>query len=227
MGRIIFVTGTDTGVGKTLLTASLLFHLRSEGKRALALKPFCSGGREDALLLQSLQAGDITIEEVNPFYFKRPLAPYLAASPTQRRELRLEKVVEHIQKQAERCEILLVEGAGGIFVPVGEGWFIRDLIEALNCEVIVVAFDRLGTLNQTLLTVKALPEGVVQKGCKVVLMGQVKADLSAKSNAKFLGKALARTPIVRVGFLGAGASRLSAIKAHEKKVKKALALLVV
>lgn len=179
MGRIIFVTGTDTGVGKTLITASLLFHLRSQGQNVLALKPFCSGGRDDALLLHSLQKGDITLDEVNPFFFKKPLAPYLAASPKQRKELGLRRVVKHIRKHAKRCDILLVEGAGGLFVPVGENWFIRDLIEALDCEVIVVSFDRLGTLNQTLLTVKLLPEQVFQKGCKVVLMGQAKADLSA------------------------------------------------
>ena len=84
MGKIIFVTGTDTGVGKTLLTALLLQHLRAHGQSALAIKPFCSGGREDAELLHSLQENELTLDEMNPFHFKKPLAPYLAATRRER-----------------------------------------------------------------------------------------------------------------------------------------------
>lgn len=227
MGRIIFVTGTDTGVGKTLLTASLLHYLQAEGKRALALKPFCSGGREDALLLHSLQSKDITLAEVNPFYFAKPLAPYLAANAKQRQKMQLRAVLQHVRTIAQKCEILLVEGAGGVLVPVGENWYMKDLIEALDCEVILVSFDKLGTLNHTLLTVEALSKTFSRRKGKVVLMGQAKPDLSAKYNGKFLAKALAPVPVLRVGFLGAGADRVEAIKRRKEKIKKALARMVV
>ena len=77
--KIIFITGTDTGVGKTLLTALLLHHLRQTGVHALAMKPFCSGGRADVRLLQSLQRGELSDAEMNPFYFAEPIAPFVAA----------------------------------------------------------------------------------------------------------------------------------------------------
>src|SRR5258705_9807549 len=78
-GKIIFVTGTDTGVGKTLLTGLLLHHLRTEGCHALAMKPFCSGGRGDVEFLHALQDGELSEREINPFYFHEPVAPLLAA----------------------------------------------------------------------------------------------------------------------------------------------------
>src|SRR5262245_8909651 len=107
--RIIFVTGTDTGVGKTLLTCLLLAHLRNSGDRALAIKPFCSGDRADALTLCSLQHAELKMEEVNPWFFPEPLAPAVAArrgakSPS------LGTVLKHIRNAAEQCDTLLVEG---------------------------------------------------------------------------------------------------------------------
>ncbi|MDB6031809.1 MAG: dethiobiotin synthase, partial [Verrucomicrobiales bacterium] len=226
MGKIIFVTGTDTGVGKTLLTALLLFHLRSQGKKALAMKPFCSGGRGDAELLHSLEAEDIGLEELNPFHFKRPIAPYLAATKKELERITLEGVAHHILTVSERCDYLLVEGAGGLFVPLGENWFVKDLIEVLDCEVILVSRNRLGTINHTLLSAKTLEKLRLKRGVKVVLMGQKKPDFSAATNGKYLREALAGTPVVSVGFQGAGASRVKAIKATGKKLKIVLAPLV-
>src|ERR1700722_15876817 len=115
--KIIFVTGTDTGVGKTLLTALLLHHLRARGCRALAMKPFCSGGRADVRLLQSLQPGELSDAEMNPFYFKQPIAP-LAASLGKRKKIPLNLVVEKIRAVARKCDVLLVEGSGGLLVPL-------------------------------------------------------------------------------------------------------------
>jgi dethiobiotin synthetase len=226
VGRIIFVTGTDTGVGKTLLTALLLFHLRSQAKKALAMKPFCSGGREDAELLHSLEAEDIGLEELNPFHFKRPIAPYLAATKKELKRITLEGVANHILTVSERCDYLLVEGAGGLFVPLAENWFVKDLIEVLDCEVILVSRNRLGTINHTLLSAKTLEKVRLKRGLKVVLMGQKKPDVSAATNGKYLREALAGTPVVSVGFQGAGVSRLKAIQATGKKLKKVLAPLV-
>ena len=74
MEKIIFVTGTDTGVGKTVLTAMLLTYLRKKGANALGMKPFCSGSRGDARLLRACQKGCLTLDEINPFYFDKPLA---------------------------------------------------------------------------------------------------------------------------------------------------------
>jgi dethiobiotin synthase len=170
--RIIFITGTDTGVGKTLLTSLLLTHLRRTGHHALALKPFCSGSRADAKLLHALQDGELTLDEINPFFFLEPLAPLVAAR-RRRRRIRLGDVLEHIQtiasrqlaitdrplqnkNQKSKIKYILIEGAGGLLAPLGENFTALDLIRHLRSEVIVVSRNQLGTINQTLLTVQAL-----------------------------------------------------------------------
>ena len=156
MKKIIFVTGTDTGVGKTLLTALLLFHLRQTApSHTLAMKPFCSGSRADVRLLQSLQPGELTDAEMNPFYFAQPLAPLVAARKNQKK-LRLNNVIQRIQAVQKQCDQLLIEGSGGLLVPLGADFNIANMIEKLDCQVIVAARNRLGTINHTLLTINHL-----------------------------------------------------------------------
>ena len=225
MGRIIFVTGTDTGVGKTLLTAMLLVHLRAQGKRVLALKPFCSGGRHDALLLHHFQSRDISLDEVNPFHFEKPLAPYLAAGPATRDKIQPSKILRHIKQIARDCDSLLVEGAGGLFVPLGKDWYIRDLISELGCEVILVARNQLGTINHTLLAERSLAALKI-KSLKVVLMGQKKPDLSSETNLVFLKEALDSQGFAGIPYLGAKASHPKAVEGSAKRLKKVLAGLV-
>src|ERR1043166_58561 len=118
----IFIIGTDTGVGKTLLTALLLWHLRKTGCHALAIKPFCTGDRADAEILHALQEGDLSLEQINPFYFSQAVAPLVAARKHQR-HIPLGTVLEYIQDTkgrfspsaiASRPSVLLIEGAGGL-----------------------------------------------------------------------------------------------------------------
>jgi len=165
--RTIFITGTDTGVGKTLLTSLLLCHLRGNGGSAVAMKPFSSGSREDAELLHAIPDGGLTLEEINPFHFPEPLAPLVAARK-QRRRIPLEAVLESIElvksamaplTPSARPSTLLIEGAGGLLAPLGKNYSATDLILALRCSVIIVARNQLGTLNHTLLTARALALG--------------------------------------------------------------------
>jgi len=201
MKNIIFVTGTDTGVGKTLLTALLLFHLRQKGIHALAVKPFCSGGRADIRRLQALQPGELSDEQMNPFYYEQPLAPYVAAKKGQ--QIRLRDAVERIKEVAKKCEQLVVEGSGGLLVPLGADFTVADLIAALDCRVIITARNRLGTINHTLLTVNALRSvGIAQNAVALVLMGQRKPDLSAQNNPKVLAKLLDPVKVQTLPFLG-------------------------
>src|ERR1051326_5574870 len=95
--RTIFITGTDTGVGKTVLTGLLLAHLRAIGGHAMALKPFCSGSRKDVDLLYALQDGELAAEAINPFYFREPVAPLIAARQ-HGRLLPLGQVLEQLQR---------------------------------------------------------------------------------------------------------------------------------
>ena len=125
MARIIFITGTDTGVGKTLLTGLLLYHLRQGGCHALAMKPFCSGSRADAEFLNAIQDGALTPNEITPYFFPEPLAPLVAARQ-HHRSIRLPEVLRRVRGLANRCQCLLVEGIGGVLVPLGEGYSVVD-----------------------------------------------------------------------------------------------------
>src|SRR5258708_5061536 len=97
--ELLFITGTDTGVGKTVLTGLLLSHLRQHGCRVLAAKPFCSGDRSDARLLRALQDDELELDEINPYYFPEPLAPLVAAR-IHRRSIKARDVLSHIHKLA-------------------------------------------------------------------------------------------------------------------------------
>jgi dethiobiotin synthetase len=216
----IFVTGTDTGVGKTLLTALLLHHLRKAGCHALAMKPFCSGGRADVALLQSLQAGELTDEEANPFIFPEPVSPLISLR-RRRRNISLGEVIKRIRQVASKCDCLLVEGSGGLFVPLSKGYMVADLIARLNGYVVVVARNRLGTINHTLLTVKALRERNLRR-FSVVLMDGEKADFSSATNAELLAELL-KIPVLNLPFLGGNCLTTSSLKRSQKKVKKILA----
>jgi len=254
--RLLFITGTDTGVGKTLLTSLLLTHLRRFNVPTLAIKPFCSGNRADAKLLYDLQEGDLTLEEINPFFFHEPLAPLVAARK-QRRSIGLGQVLVQIhsvgrrlpptkaKKSEIRPSVLLVEGAGGLLVPLTRGYFILDLIRELRCEVIVVSRNKLGTLNHTLLTVHALENacphlnrsGFVNRKInrtktvspnwssrpKVVLMQQQRSDLSAASNPDLLADLLAPVPLWKLPFFRGNLWCPDVIRKIEKKVEKTLA----
>ena len=219
--RIIFVTGTDTGVGKTVLTGLLLRHLRQNGCHALAMKPFCSGSRADTELLCAAQDRELTPDEITPFFFAEPLAP-LATARKHRRVIRLPEVLGRIRGVACRCQCLLIEGIGGLLVPLGEGYTLRDLIARLGCGVIVVAPNRLGTINHTLLTADALQHVEIRR-FTTVLMSPKRGDYSTRSNRRILAELLAPNPVFAVGFLGPAPLRFRALKKGSRRVEKTLA----
>jgi dethiobiotin synthetase len=186
MQRTLFITGTDTGVGKTVLTALLTRFLRERGAHAAALKPICSGGRADARALHSAMAGALTLDEINPWHFRAAIAPLLAA----RREnetVKLSQVFAHISALQKRFNVLLVEGAGGLLSPLGDNFNSRDLISALRAAPIIVAQNKVGVVNHIFLTLEALPKSIRPKA-KIVLMLPPKPDASAKTNAELLAE---------------------------------------
>ena len=183
-----FITGTDTGVGKTVLTALLARHLRERGVNAAALKPVCSGGRDDARALRAAMNGALTPDEINPWHFRAPLAPLLAAR-RERRRVGLADVLAHVRTMQRRFDVLLVEGAGGLLSPLGENFDSRDLIAALRATPIVVCPNRLGAVNQVLLTLAALPRSASCRA-RVVLMSPSKPDASTSTNVSLLAEFL-------------------------------------
>ncbi len=220
--KIIFVTGTDTGVGKTLLTALLLYHLRQKPGRTLAMKPFCSGGVGDVRLLQSLQPGELSDAEMNPYYFAQPIAPLVAATKKQK-TIRLRDVVEQINQVQSQGDRLIIEGSGGLLVPLGEHYTVADLIGKLDCQVIVAARNQLGTINHTLLTINALRViGTKPHDLSVVLMSGTKPDLSSQTNCKTLAKLLRPVSVFSLPYLGPKACTTKNIQSNYPKSRPIL-----
>lgn len=186
MGKIYFVTGTDTGVGKTVLTSLLVRYLRDLGVKALAVKPFCSGGRDDARLLRRAQSNEPKLDDINPWHFRAPLAPVLAARMEGRR-VHGDEVLAYLRLCAKDCELLLIEGAGGLLSPLASQLDSRDLITKLRASPIVVCPNRLGAVNQVRLVLAALP-GQGRQGAKVVLMNDARPNGVSRSNPQLLSE---------------------------------------
>jgi dethiobiotin synthetase len=181
-----FITGSDTGVGKTVLTSLLTRHLRASGVRVRAVKPFCSGGRDDAEALFAAQDGAIPLVEVSPWHFRAPLAPLVAAR-RERRRVTLAEAVEFIRRSARQCDVLLVEGAGGVLSPLGEGFSARELIAATQARPLIVCANRLGAINQALMALGALPRPAA-KTAQLILSQAGGRDSSQATNVRILGE---------------------------------------
>lgn len=192
----LFVTGTDTGVGKTVLTAGIAAALRARGHSVGVAKPIQSGAladdpASDALLLKRWTGVAESASEIAPYSFAAPLAPLVAAE-LEGREVHLAEVVEAVQAVADRYESVIVEGAGGLIVPVGADWTVADLVCALGLPVLVVARAALGTVNHSALTVLAV-RGLGLEPIGVVLNGA--GDESSQRNAELIER-LADVPVL-------------------------------
>jgi len=184
MKRTFFITGTNTGVGKTVLAVLLARHLRRQGINAVALKPVCSGGRDDARALRSAMDSALTLDEVNPWHFRASIAPLLAAR-RERRRVRLAEVLAHVRIMQKRFEMVLIEGAGGLLSPLGENFDSRDLITALRAIPVILVPNRLGAANHVRLTLESLPK-TFRAQARIVLVSPAKPDSATASNAKLL-----------------------------------------
>jgi len=200
MKQTLFITGTDTGVGKTVLTALLTRHLRARGVNAVALKPVCSGDRADARALHAASDGALTLDEINPWHFRAPVAPLLAAR-RERRRVAPVGVLAHVRAMQKRFDVVLIEGAGGLLSPLGENFDSRDLIAALRATPMVVCPNRLGAVNQVLLTLAALPRSASCRA-RVVLMSPAKPEASTSTNAGLLAEFLDAKRIFCLPWLG-------------------------
>nr|ADI22608.1 dethiobiotin synthetase [uncultured verrucomicrobium HF0500_16O23] len=218
------MTGTDTGAGKTVLTALLLAHLRSQGVNALAMKPVCAGPRSDVRLLQSLQRGGLSDEEMNPFWYQTPVAPIVAAKDSLRKPT-LARLNKSIQGLRERCDMLLVEGAGGLMVPLAKKLTWEGLIKSLKCPVLVAAKNQLGVINHGLLTINRLQTiGVKRFGFCLIDHGRISKRGSAESeNLWILNEFSGKCPVFIIPYLGKSGNKPRIIEAGQKKTKKSLA----
>jgi dethiobiotin synthetase len=161
----IFVTGTDTGVGKTLVSAGLMRAFAQRGVRVAGMKPVASGAEltnvglrnEDALMLMREQSAPLPYDLVNPFVFAPEISPHIAAAQAGVTIdlAAIETAFQAIQAQAD---IVIVEGAGGWYAPISEVATMEDIARTLGIPVLLVVGLRLGCLNHALLTVRAIEE---------------------------------------------------------------------
>lgn len=149
----LFITGTDTGVGKTYVTARLIRYLRRQGLDAVGLKPICCGSREDAETLRAAADDALELNEVNPVWLRTPAAPYVAAL-IENRIIDLDLIRETFRRLRERHASVLVEGVGGWLVPIARDYAVADLAREMSLPVTVVVRNRLGALNHAALTVQ-------------------------------------------------------------------------
>jgi dethiobiotin synthetase len=151
----VFITGTDTGVGKTWFTCWLVRQWRARGHDAVALKPIAAGGREDAELLRGAAGGALTLDTINPVHLREPAAPLVAAQ-AEERKLDFAALNVAVLRVAGRHSHVAVEGVGGWRVPLGPRYEVRHWARDLGLPVVVVARAGLGTLNHTLLTCESV-----------------------------------------------------------------------
>lgn len=179
-----FVTGTDTGVGKTVAGCAIVRGLRAAGIDVGVMKPAETGvGSEGPLDAQALRAAagvEDPLDEICPFQFALPAAPNVAAA-AEGREVDLAALEAGFEKLAARHEVMLVEGAGGLLVPVTDGFDMGELAVRLGLDVMVIARMALGTINHTLLTLRELERrGVPVAG---VVLSESEGPLSQADEA--------------------------------------------
>ena len=184
-----FITGTDTGVGKTHTAVHLLRLLRAAGTSCAGMKPICCGDRRDAELLLAASSDGLTIDDVNPVWLKTPAAP-IVGSLTEEVNIDIGQILAAFRALQNQVDHVIMEGVGGWLVPIRSDYFVSDLVVEMGLPVLVVAQNRLGCLNHTALTVRS----VLQQKLRcvgVALTGvSITSDIAAVTNADILKKIL-------------------------------------
>jgi dethiobiotin synthetase len=158
----IFITGTDTNVGKTMIAAALAWLMRRKGIDVGVMKPFATAQKifskrykssDAAILAKAAQVHD-SDQEINPFFYIMPAAPLVAARILNQSTPSIADSVKAFHKLASKHNFMIVEGIGGIMVPLTSEAYVADLARDLKLPTIIVARSRIGTLNHILLTIK-------------------------------------------------------------------------
>ena len=156
--KSLFVTGNDTDVGKTCVTASIVKNLRDMDIDVGVMKPFASGHKknsnslpQDVEILMKYSGSQDPIDLVNPYFFEIPTSPYDAAKILVQK-INLQKVIDAYNKLLSSHDLVVVEGIGGLMTPITQNYFVSNLISELDIDTIIVMGSKLGTVNHTLLT---------------------------------------------------------------------------
>ena len=189
----VFITGTDTGVGKTLIAAGLAAVLQDQGIDVGVMKPLESGAPSfesspiprDALYLKEISGTNDDLDLINPYCFQAPLAPGVAAEH-EGVEVDLQRIRGIYQELKDRHGFMVVEGAGGLLVPVARGRLLPELIKLLGLPLLLVARSSLGTINHTLLSLSFCRQEGLDVAGLIISKSTPDADPSEASNPQVI-----------------------------------------
>jgi dethiobiotin synthetase len=233
MAKGFFITGTDTGVGKTVVASAFIRALWMLGIKACGMKPVETGcPREgdvliprDGEFLKNIAHMEEGVDQVTPVRLESPLAPYVAAG-IEGRKIDTSLCKREFKRLSRKYGAVVVEGIGGILVPVAEDYFVMDMIREFDLPLVIVARPTLGTINHTLLTVRqALGEGLTVAGVVINSPRPPGDGLDERTNPavieEFCGKL--RVPLLgTIAHLKEGISPESIERAAAKGLKLAL-----
>jgi dethiobiotin synthetase len=167
----LFVTGTGTGVGKTVVAAAIANSLAGSGRRVAVFKPAVTGlaepGEADHELLRRASGSAQSDEQIAPYRFDSPCSPHLAAELTGER-IEPRRLLATARRAEAAAEVLVCEGVGGLMVPLGPNYLVRDLARDLGLPLVIAAPPSLGTINHTLLTLEAARSAGLDPLCVVL-----------------------------------------------------------
>lgn len=205
MKKGFFITATDTGVGKTIIAGAVTKALIFLGLKTAVMKPIETGCTRDntmlmpsdGLFLKNISGMNETINIVTPCMYEQPLAP-LAASEIEGRAVDLTGIFEAYDKLSSTYDAMVVEGVGGLYVPILKDYFVSDLAKQMKLPLIIVARPTLGTINHTLLTIHyALSKGIDIAGIVLNHSSEPEANIAEETNQQTL-QGVTEVPIIGV-----------------------------
>jgi dethiobiotin synthetase len=192
----LFITATDTGAGKTLVSGAIAKILSAQGKKIGVLKPIATGCRkvrgtlvsEDAEFLSACIDDKLTLDLINPIRYEIPASPF-ACERAEKKKVDLKKIFHAYKQICRNSDFVIVEGIGGAKVPLTNNYDVLDLAKDLKLPVVIVAGAKLGTINHTLLTIEAVRhKGLSLAGIVINGYDKKTADYAEKSNAEIIKK---------------------------------------
>ncbi|PKL46133.1 MAG: dethiobiotin synthase [Planctomycetes bacterium HGW-Planctomycetes-1] len=192
----LFITGTDTGVGKTLIAGAVAKILSQKGKKTGVFKPIATGCKktrqglvsEDAEFLKRCTNTELGLEIINPVKFAKPAAPF-ACEKAENRKTDFVKIAVAYGQICSKNDYVIVEGIGGIRVPITKEIDVLELAKAFSLPVVIVARSKLGTINHTLLTIDAVRQaGLSLAGVIINGYDEKTKDFAEKTNTRIIQK---------------------------------------
>lgn len=183
------ITGTDTGIGKTYCGCGLIRAARAAGIKCSGMKPFCTGDTADIDLIAAAGGNDVPQHLLNPVWLRPSLAPY-AAAMLENRPIDITAVQRAYHEVAAGHDLVLVEGAGGLLVPILRDYNFRDLAVDLGLAIILVAPNRLGVINHVLLSAESIAKAGLRLALVILNELDPEPTLASQTNPSILEELL-------------------------------------